>query len=218
MPENTLSAFDHAIKHGADWIEFDVQRTSDNVLIVFHDETVDRTTNGSGRVVDLTFEQIRALDAGNGEKIPTFQEVITRAKASNVGILPEAKSPHLYPGIADQMMDELIENDYLENTVVQSFDFQTIEEFRKINEEVRLCPLYGLWNLHMSRPIPADAKVLCPMAEMIIINPWMIKQAHAEGRIVFVWFGIIENPTTAGLLLNLGADGVMLDDFLLMDE
>jgi len=217
-PENTLSAFNNAIGQGVDWIEFDIQRTADDVLIVFHDETVDRTTNGVGRVEDLTFEQIRALDAGNGEVVPTFQEVIALAKESNTGILPEAKSPHLYPGIATQMTDELANNDYLENTIVQSFNYETLQGFQNINEEVQLCPLYGLWNLDLSHPTPTDVKVLCPMAEMIILNPWMIKQAHAEGRKVYAWFGIIENPTTIRLLLSMGVDGFMLDDPIIMAE
>ncbi len=82
-PENTLAAFNEAIRLGAHMIEFDVQLTKDNKLVIMHDETVDRTTNGSGRVSELTFEEIRKLDAGSwksdffaGEKVPTLQEVL----------------------------------------------------------------------------------------------------------------------------------------------
>jgi glycerophosphoryl diester phosphodiesterase len=82
-PENTLTAFKEAIRLGANMIEFDVQLTKDNKLIIMHDETVDRTTNGSGKVSQLTFEDIRKLDAGSwksdkfaGEKVPTLQEVL----------------------------------------------------------------------------------------------------------------------------------------------
>ncbi len=107
QPENTLPAFFQAIEDGADWIELDVQRTIDGVLVVIHDETVDRTTNGNGKVGELPFEEIRALDAGNGAQVPTFEEVITLAKDAGVGILPEAKSPRLYPGIEAEITEFL---------------------------------------------------------------------------------------------------------------
>jgi glycerophosphoryl diester phosphodiesterase len=82
-PENTIIAFREAIKCGAHMIEFDVQLTKDNKLVVIHDNTVDRTTDGSGRVSELTLDEIRQLDAGSwkspdfkGEKVPTFIEVL----------------------------------------------------------------------------------------------------------------------------------------------
>ncbi|WP_147676957.1 glycerophosphodiester phosphodiesterase [Algibacter pacificus] len=82
-PENTISAFKEAVRLGAQMIEFDVQLTKDNQLIIMHDATVDRTTNGTGKVSDLTFNEIRQLDAGawkskafTGEKVPTLQEVL----------------------------------------------------------------------------------------------------------------------------------------------
>lgn len=82
-PENTIAAFKEAIRLGAQMIEFDVQLTKDNKLIIMHDATVDRTTNGTGKVADLTFNEIRQLDAGawkakafTGEKVPTLQEAL----------------------------------------------------------------------------------------------------------------------------------------------
>lgn len=82
-PENTLAAFREAIRLGAHMIEFDVQITKDGELVIMHDETVDRTTNGTGKVVDLTFEELRKLDAGSwkdakfaGEKVPTLSETL----------------------------------------------------------------------------------------------------------------------------------------------
>ena len=95
-PENTLAAFRRGIVDGADWLEMDVQMTKDGALVVIHDETVDRTTNGRGQVGDLTLAQIRALDAGQGERVPTFDEVLALVKKSGVGLMPEAKSAHLY--------------------------------------------------------------------------------------------------------------------------
>ncbi|RMF25458.1 MAG: glycerophosphodiester phosphodiesterase, partial [Deltaproteobacteria bacterium] len=83
LPENTKLAFAKAIDLGADAIEFDVQLTADNVAVVIHDETLDRTTSGSGRVSETTFDKIRALDAGSwfaasfaGLEVPTLEEVL----------------------------------------------------------------------------------------------------------------------------------------------
>lgn len=82
-PENTLPAFREAIRLGAQMIEFDVQLTKDSALVILHDETIDRTTNGRGRVSDLTLAQIRRLDAGRkkgesfaGTPVPTFEETL----------------------------------------------------------------------------------------------------------------------------------------------
>ena len=217
-PENTLASFQHAIDTGTDWLEMDVQQTKDGALVVIHDETVDRTTDGTGRVEEMTLEQIRALDAGKGERVPTFEEAILLAKENEVGILPEAKSPHLYPGIEKRMVDALVANDYVQMTVIQSFDFDTLENIQKINPDVGVCPLYGLWKLNLSNPRPGEASMLCPMAEMIVLNPWMIRQAHAAGREVFVWFGVIEHPLAMRFMLALGADGLMVDDPVALAE
>lgn len=81
-PENTVRAFRRAIALKADMIECDVQLTKDNHVIIMHDSRVNRTTNGRGRVSQLTLQQIRTLDAGNGDKVPTLEETIqvTRGK------------------------------------------------------------------------------------------------------------------------------------------
>ncbi len=82
-PENTLAAFKEAIRLGAHMIEFDVRMTKDKKLVIMHDKTVDRTTNGSGAVSDLTLNEIKKLDAGSwkdkkfaGEKVPTFKKTL----------------------------------------------------------------------------------------------------------------------------------------------
>src|SRR4051794_41111249 len=82
-PENTLAAFRRSLAMGITWFELDVQSTRDGALVVIHDETIDRTTNGTSPVASLLFEEIRRLDAGShfgpeyaGEKVPTLREVL----------------------------------------------------------------------------------------------------------------------------------------------
>ena len=208
-PENTLVSFSNAIAIGADYLEFDVQMTADGRLVVIHDETVGRTTNGTGPVREMTLEQIRAIDAGNGERVPTFEEVIQLAKDHGVDILPEAKSPDLYPGMPEQMVRLAEEMEYLDHTVFQSFVPAALDEIRAANDEAATCPLFGLWKFDLSEP---PAEYVCPMAEMVVLNPWMVRSAHARGQQAYIWFGVIEHPLMMRLMLAFGADGVIVDD------
>ncbi|HLQ98481.1 MAG TPA: glycerophosphodiester phosphodiesterase family protein [Candidatus Dormibacteraeota bacterium] len=141
-PENTLIAFDKAIEYQADFFELDVQMTKDGQLILMHDTTIDRTTDGTGAIKDLTFEEIKQLDAGSwfgesfaGEKVPTFEEALDRY-AGEIGILIELKSPELYPGIERKVADELAKRnlDTLDNgqLIVQSFNWESIKTFHNI--------------------------------------------------------------------------------------
>jgi len=210
-PENTLAAFRAAIDQGATWLEFDVQMTRDGELVVIHDETVDRTTDGTGAVGDLTLAQVRALDAGGGERVPTLREVVDLARAHGVGILPEAKAAQLYPGIEERLLEVLAAAGVLDRAVVQSFDAGSLERLRSLAPDVRLCALYGLWRFDVRRP-PGDAEFVCPMAEMVLLDPGMIRRAHREGRQAFVWFGMFENRFMFEAMRLFGADGVMSDD------
>src|SRR5215208_4237927 len=109
-PENTLASFKHAVDVGAKFVELDVQMSSDGVLVIIHDETLDRTTTGSGPVANLTFDELQTFDAGvkkgeqyTGEKIPTLREVLDLCIAAGVGVVIELKSPDLYPGMVEKV-------------------------------------------------------------------------------------------------------------------
>src|ERR1700674_257375 len=79
-PENTLAAFQAAIDLGADYFELDVRTTKDGKLVLMHDNTVDRTTKGKGNVVNMTFDEIRALEVKGGGRVPTFDEALSLAE------------------------------------------------------------------------------------------------------------------------------------------
>lgn len=92
-PENTIPAYARAVEHGADYIEVDVRPTADGTLVVMHDARVDRTTNGSGAVAEMTLAQIRTLDAGArwlprfaGTRVPTFAEVLAFARERSIRV------------------------------------------------------------------------------------------------------------------------------------
>lgn len=211
-PENSLSAFQAAVQSGAGWLEMDVQRSKDGRLVVMHDDSVDRTTDGSGRVAELTFEEIRALKIGEDERVPTLEETIALAKAAGVGLFPEAKSGKKDPGAYAEIVAVLKQEGYQGQAILQSFDHEGLEAIASANPDLIVCPLYGLWQLSLSEVRPDNARTVCPMGEMVLLNPWMVRRAHQDGRLVYAWFGMIEHPLTMRILLALGVDGLIVDD------
>ncbi len=106
-PENTIRSFRRAFQDGANAIELDLRITADGHIVVIHDRTVDRTTNGEGRVDELSLQTFNSLDAGHGEHIATFEEVISLARGSRGTIFAEIK----VQGIEEQLLSIVHEND-----------------------------------------------------------------------------------------------------------
>ncbi|WP_305781680.1 glycerophosphodiester phosphodiesterase family protein, partial [Brucella sp. CMUL 018] len=110
-PENTLPAFEMALQMGADGVELDVQRSADGQVVVIHDETLNRTSNGVGKVVDQSFEQLRQCDFSNrfagrrNVKIPTLREVLDLFRGTGKTVNIELKNTVvLYPGLEDDVL------------------------------------------------------------------------------------------------------------------
>lgn len=138
-PENTLSAIRAAVDAGADMVEIDVQLTKDNVLVVMHDSSVYRTTNGSGLVKDLTLEQIRALDAGSkfgpqfaGERVPTLEEALdaVHGKAMLNIEVKNAGTEGARRHVAEQITTLLERKNYASHVQVMAFDADFMREMR----------------------------------------------------------------------------------------
>jgi glycerophosphoryl diester phosphodiesterase len=139
-PENTLPAFQAAIDAGADYFELDVRTTSDGKFVIMHDSTVDRTTNGTGDVHTLTFDQIRALDAGAkfsaafaGTKVPTLDEAFDLAHGKiNVYVDTKYADPQ-------QMVDTIVRHDMQDHVVIYGNPFY-LYEVHKIRPSLRVMP------------------------------------------------------------------------------
>lgn len=214
-PEGTIEAFEASIEAGADWLEFDVRRTADGVLVVLHDDTVDRTTNGTGPITALTLAEAQALDAGGGARIPTVEAIVDLAKQAAIPILPEIKDGAQNPRLTAQLVDLLRAKGYLDRSVIQAFEPETLEELRRLAPDAKACWLTGPWEFDISSP-PADAAYVCPMAEMVLLNPDMVRQAHEAGRTVFAWWGAAETAVSRGILEAYGVDGLIVDDVKLL--
>jgi glycerophosphoryl diester phosphodiesterase len=140
-PENTLKAFEQAVKKGAKMVELDVQLTQDQQIIVMHDETVDRTTNGRGLVSIFTLEQLKKLDMAQGQKIPTLGKVIElvdRKAIINIE-LKDAKATKI---LAKLLNDFLSRGWQRTDFLVASFDHAALAEFHALLPEVKLGKLF----------------------------------------------------------------------------
>lgn len=132
-PENTMRALRKGHEVGADRIEFDIQHSADGDYVVIHDPTVDRTTNGTGEVGKLTTAQLRELDAGKGERLPLFTEVIDWSIQNDVKLDIEVKHPH--PG-DEKELAEIVRGSGLKDPWVMSFDGEFVERFEDLAPEV----------------------------------------------------------------------------------
>jgi glycerophosphoryl diester phosphodiesterase len=140
-PENTMPAFQAAIDAGADFYEVDVQTTSDGKLVLMHDRTVDRTTAATGMIKDMTFDQMRALDAGAkfspqfaGTKVPTFDEALALAHGK-IGVYVDTKRAD-----AQQLVDTIVRNDMQDHVVVYSGNPFFLHDVQKARPGIKIMP------------------------------------------------------------------------------
>ncbi len=174
-PENTIRSFRSAITAGCDLIECDVHLSLDGRLMVIHDHTLERTTNGTGMVRDQTAAQLRRLDAGQGEHIPLLQEVIELA-IGKVGLVIEIKQvPIQYPGRA-----------------VVSFHHPSIRQLREMEPKLQLGILEGARPIDPARMMrEAGADVYSP--HWGATDPQLVKEIHSAGGAVGVW--VVDDDT-----------------------
>ena len=142
-PENTLASFKEAVRVGSDGIELDVHLTKDGHLVVIHDETVDRTTNGTGEIRNLTLAEIKAMDAGSwfhnkyaGEKIPTLEEVLLLLTelGFNGQLNIELKTDVIqYKGLVEKCLALQSAKDWPFAIVYSSFNPYTLVELKEAN-------------------------------------------------------------------------------------
>ena len=219
-PENTIAAFDKAVEMKADYIEIDVQRSKDGKLVVIHDTTVDRTTDGSGKVGNLTFKELRNLDAGSwkgeqftGAQIPTFDEILDRYHGK-IGILIELKAPELYPGIEENIAKKLKERNLdkpqNEKIIVQSFNHNSM---KKMNELLPKVPI-GVLTSSSADTTEQALQEFSTYADYFnpsygIVTPDLVNQVHSLGMKIGSW--TVRSQEAADFLLDVGVDAIITD-------
>jgi glycerophosphoryl diester phosphodiesterase len=234
-PEHTIAAYDRAVEQVADYIEQDIARTADGVLVVIHDATLDRTARGpaadcTGAVRDKTLEPLRRCDFGGwfnerfperanssypGLQILTLQEVITRY-GDKVGLYVEIKNPELYPGIEAELAALLRSSGFVFDgserppVFVQSFSAESLRRLHTIEEDIPLVQLVPV-GLSVTPALMADiatyAETVAPAFQSTV--PSFLTMARAHGLDVHVY--AVEGTGAVAGLLRARVEGLIVD-------
>lgn len=237
-PQNTLPAFELALSMGADVLEMDLQLTADDIVVVIHDETVDRTTDGTGRVRDLTLAEIKELETGHdfpgpdgdfpfvgrGVEIPTLAEVFTAFPDAWIAV--EMK-PDSGPEIVGALVEVLREHGREDRTLVASFDRELLLELRaalpavptNLPEEEgfafvarQLVGAHRWWEPpggFLHVPVFWDLTTPVDWEDFRVVTPGFVRAAEHRGIDVQVW--TINEPEEMHDLLNIGVHGILTD-------
>jgi len=224
-PENTMEAFSQAVALGFRFLETDLHVTADGVLVCVHDDTVDRTTEGTGAVSSFGFEELASLDAGfrhnslggypfrgKGVSIPSLEEAVTTL--SEVSFVVDLKVDGQVGLLAD-LIERLSLHDRL---IVGSFSDQRLEEFRRATRgrvPTSTGPMMSrMWLLtsRVGRGAGGDASALqlpTQVRGIKVIDKKLVDTAHAKGLQVHVW--TVNDPAEMEAYLDLGVDGIISD-------
>ncbi len=229
-PENTLYAFERAVEMGVDVLEMDIHSSADGVLVVMHDDTVDRTTDGSGPVNSLTLEELKALDAGHrwsaddgqtfpyrgqGITVPTVEEVFAAFPSMPMNI--EIKQAE--PSLAAPFCRLIRDFGMTDKVLVASFDQEAIEEFRGECLEVatsagenEVVALFVLGKVFLDAVYsPAAHAVQVPeyRSGLHVLTPRFVDAAHRRNLDVHAW--TINEASDMQRMVDLGVDGIITD-------
>lgn len=213
-PENTMPAFEEAARLGADYIEVDVRTTADGQLVLSHDATVDRCTNGKGEVARMTLAEIRALDAGGkmgapftGVKIPTFDEALDFARGK-IGIYVDVKQVS-----AKDLVDHIVAHGMADHVVIYSGRIS--KEIQQLNPRLKIMPEAG--SVEVVKRIIIDLKPRVIAFGPSDWKPEVIRLAKDSGAELYVdrqgsdETGPTDNPAGWQAAIDAGADGIQSD-------
>jgi glycerophosphoryl diester phosphodiesterase len=199
-PENTLRSIRTALAMGVAAVEVDVQLTKDGELAVIHDGTVDRTTNGNGAVRDFTLSQLKGLDAGQGEPVPSLAEVVAEV-AGKAHLIIEVKHPEAAPALLKFFQGREI----FRETHLISFWHPVVKALKEQEPRLRTgvllvgCPADPVG---LARAALAEALVL----HYGYVTPDLVQAAHAAGLLVYIWN--IDDVETLKPYLAMNLDGI----------
>jgi glycerophosphoryl diester phosphodiesterase len=216
-PENTLAAFRLALEMGADGFELDVMSSADGHLVVIHDDTVDRTTDGSGPVRQKTLTELKALDAGArfdarfaGERIPTLQEVFDLVAGNCVFVNVEIKTESLRSdGLEERLMALIRRYNLRERLLISSFNPFALWRMRRLAPGLSLALLYAedqrvylrnRWFAFLSHPDALNPSFRIAIQEHV-------RWARSKGYRLYVW--TVDEEPEMRRLIALGVDGII---------
>ena len=209
-----MAAFKKAVALGATFIETDLQLSRDARFVAIHDDTVNRTTNGQGKVHDMTLGVLRQLDAGGwfgsefaGERIPTLEEILEFAKKNDVVFYLELKPGGSWGG-EHALIGALRESGEVARCVVISFDPAILASLRKIEPTLMTGFLYdGQIPDPQKAALDVGARQIAVRGDLV--TPHMLGEARKRDLQVVCW--TVNHPAHIRLLMGAGVDGIMSD-------
>jgi glycerophosphoryl diester phosphodiesterase len=201
-------SFERAVKMGVDMIELDVHVCSSGELVVIHDDTVNRTTDGTGRISDMALGELRALDAGNGQRIPLLKEVLDRFQG-RTALNIELKGKGTALPVWESLDEELKEGRWIAgDLLVSSFRPDELFEFSEVSEGIRTGYIFedhpdmglefaggaGAWSIH---------------PKVDLVDGELISRARSKHLKILVW--TVNDRTSFQDMVSLGIDGVFTD-------
>lgn len=206
-PESTLPAVEKAIVLGADWVEVDVFAV-EGELIVIHDERLERTTNGSGYVMEKSLGYLRSLDAGKGQKIPTLRELFDLADR-RIGVNVELKGPDT-AALTVSLIDQYIKDRgwHGDQFIVSSFNQRELVKVKELAPHLRAGVIVGGMHRRYS-PFARRHAVYSVHPRMDLVNAGFVERAHRRGLRVFVY--TVNDPRDIAKMAAMGVDGVFTD-------
>lgn len=208
-PENTLRSIRKAVELGADQVEVDVHLSQDNRVVVIHDSTVDRTTNERGKVRDYTLAELEALDAGQGERVPTLEEVIDSVKAKAM-LQIELKGI----GVEDEVTRIIKASGMVKQSVLASFRHDAVARAKTLEPNICTGVLFVCSPINTARLAEdAGADNIHPNVEYVDAS--LVESAHRKGLGVYVWNADTEEKAIEMLRLEVDAIGTNRLDIVL---
>ncbi len=215
-PENTIPAFELAVAAGADGIEFDVQLSRDSHVVVIHDETLPRTTDGTGWVKDHTLAELQALKASAGRdgfagaRIPTLAEVLALLAPTTLRADIELKNSEVpYNGLEEAVLAEVAAAGMVERTIYSSFSGESVRRLAGMAPSAEVGLIYSR---PLARPLrlatSLGASAVHPDRRLVGGRRW-VARAHARHLAVRPW--VLNTPERISRAIQLGLDGLFTD-------
>ncbi len=200
-PENTLRSFVRAERAGMDAIELDLHLSKDGALAVMHDADVDRTTDGSGPIAAKTLAELRELDAGEGERVPVFEEVLDAVRSPLQAEIKDAAA-------ARALAEVMVRRDLADRVEVSSFHDEAVAEIARLVPGVRTVLIASRWDGDVvGRAKAVGAATLALNIRRLTLE--VVERAHAEGLKVIGW--VVNTQDQLRLVRALRLDGATTD-------
>ncbi|MED1123309.1 glycerophosphodiester phosphodiesterase [Bacillus atrophaeus] len=216
-PEHTVLSYKRAIKDKADFIEIDLRQTKDGELVAIHDKDVERTTNGKGKVQELTLSQLKKLNAGKDQKIMTIEEIIKEFGLSTNYYI-ETREDNNGNLVMEQKLIDLLNKYKLiakHKVVLQSFSEKSLKKLHSINKDIPLMRLLGDEEVESLtsdtlKNIKKYAYAVGPNAKLV--DESVVKKVHAANLKIHVFFDAENERKLTKEMLDLKVDGLFTNN------